>query len=113
MTSLTRRDAIAAAGAVLGLAALPAAARSRRPAGLVGVDGTRFLLAGAPYRYMGANMWYAAYLGADAPYGNRDRLRRELDRLRAVATGARATTSGCSAGSTICWSSCDAATCAR
>ncbi|MFL6727446.1 MAG: mannanase [Sphingomicrobium sp.] len=26
-------------------------------------------------------MWYAAYLGADAPVGNRDRLKRELDRL--------------------------------
>lgn len=26
-------------------------------------------------------MWYAAYLGADAPFGNRGRLQRELDRL--------------------------------
>ena len=26
-------------------------------------------------------MWYAAYLGADAPIGNRDRLKREFDRL--------------------------------
>ncbi len=26
-------------------------------------------------------MWYAAYLGADAEYGNRARLGRELDRL--------------------------------
>jgi len=34
-----------------------------------------------PYRVAGTNMWYAAYLGADAPIGNRDRLRRELDRL--------------------------------
>ena len=29
-------------------------------------------------------MWYAAYLGADAPIGNRDRLKRELDRLAAL-----------------------------
>ncbi len=29
-------------------------------------------------------MWYAAYLGADAPFGNRDRLRRELDGLGAL-----------------------------
>src|SRR5688500_13680993 len=44
-------------------------------------EGTRFTIGGETYRYAGANMWYAAYLGADAPYGNRDRLRRELDRL--------------------------------
>jgi mannan endo-1,4-beta-mannosidase len=29
-------------------------------------------------------MWAAAYLGADAPIGNRDRLKRELDRLAAL-----------------------------
>lgn len=29
-------------------------------------------------------MWHAAYLGADAPYGNRARLRRELDTLSAL-----------------------------
>ena len=29
-------------------------------------------------------MWYAAYLGADAPFGNRDRLGRELDRVAAL-----------------------------
>ena len=37
-----------------------------------------------PYRYAGTNMWYAAYLGANAPYGNRDRLKRELDRVAAL-----------------------------
>src|SRR5688572_1833944 len=45
---------------------------------------TGFRLGGQPYRYAGANMWYGAWLGADAPYGNRDRLRRELDRLVAL-----------------------------
>ena len=39
---------------------------------------------GLPYRIVGANMWYAAWLGADAPYGNRARLTRELDRLQAT-----------------------------
>ena len=29
-------------------------------------------------------MWYGAYLGADAPIGNRRRLRRELDALCAL-----------------------------
>ncbi|MEO7278250.1 MAG: mannanase [Sphingomicrobium sp.] len=32
----------------------------------------------------GTNMWYAAYLGAGSPTGNRDRLSRELDRLKAI-----------------------------
>lgn len=36
---------------------------------------------GAPHHVVGANLWCAAYLGADAPFGDRDRLRRELDRL--------------------------------
>jgi mannan endo-1,4-beta-mannosidase len=35
----------------------------------------------ARYRYVGANMWYAAYLAAAAPIGDADRLRRELDAL--------------------------------
>ena len=47
-------------------------------------DGTRFRIGGEPYRWAGTNMWYAAYLGADAPYGNRARLRRELDSMRAL-----------------------------
>jgi mannan endo-1,4-beta-mannosidase len=47
-------------------------------------DGTRFTIGGKPYRYAGANMWYGAWLGADAAYGDRDRLRRELDALAAM-----------------------------
>ena len=46
--------------------------------------GTEFRIGGAPYRIAGTNMWYAAYLGADAPIGNRDRLKRELDRVAAL-----------------------------
>lgn len=46
--------------------------------------GTQLLLRGEPYHFAGANIWYGAYLGADADYGNRDRLRRELDSLRAL-----------------------------
>ncbi len=37
-----------------------------------------------PDRFVGANIWYGAYLGADAEYGNRARLGRELDRLKAL-----------------------------
>ena len=37
----------------------------------------------APYRFVGANAWYLAWLGADAHYGDRARLGRELDRMKA------------------------------
>ncbi len=46
--------------------------------------GTQLVRGGAPYRIVGANLWYAAWLGADAEYGNRARLIRELDRLQAI-----------------------------
>jgi mannan endo-1,4-beta-mannosidase len=35
-----------------------------------------------PHRFVGTNMWYAAHLGADSAFGDRQRLCRELDRLR-------------------------------
>jgi mannan endo-1,4-beta-mannosidase len=38
----------------------------------------------APYRFVGANLWYGAYLGANAAYGDQARLRRELDRLAEI-----------------------------
>ncbi len=47
-------------------------------------DGIAFTLNGRRYRYAGANIWYGAYLGADAVYGDRDRLRGELDALRGL-----------------------------
>ncbi|KRA80833.1 glycoside hydrolase 5 family protein [Altererythrobacter sp. Root672] len=47
-------------------------------------DGMRLLRGSEPYRITGANMWYAAWLGADAAYGDRARLGRELDRLQAL-----------------------------
>src|SRR5947209_4538856 len=81
---LTRRDLIVSGSALLGAAATaPLRARSPAPA-FVRRDGTRLTLGGRPYRYVGTNMWYAAYLGANATYGNRDRLRRELDRVAAL-----------------------------
>ncbi len=52
--------------------------------GRVRRDGMRLLLDGKPYRFVGANLWYGAYLGADAQYGDRARLERELDRLKAL-----------------------------
>ncbi|WP_240609509.1 glycoside hydrolase 5 family protein [Phenylobacterium deserti] len=76
------RRSILAAGAAL--AAAPGALAAARP-GYVTAEGMGFRIDGRPYRYAGSNMWYGAYLGADAPFGARDRLARELDRL--VETG--------------------------
>jgi len=80
MVQISRRELIAGSLAVMAGPAL--ALPPRRP--FVTVAGTRFALGGAPYRVAGVNAWYAAYLGADAPIGNRDRLKRELDRLAAL-----------------------------
>lgn len=44
-------------------------------------EGTSFRIGAAPYPIVGTNMWYAPFLGADAPIGDRARLRREFDRL--------------------------------
>src|SRR6266498_1901038 len=81
---LNRRELIFAGSAIAGACAtLPLAARSLAPV-FVRRDGKRLTSGGRPYRYVGTNMWYAAYLGANAPYGNRDRLKRELDRVAAL-----------------------------
>jgi mannan endo-1,4-beta-mannosidase len=82
---LARRNALA--GLVGGIALLGAAgctAGAATSSGFVRREGSRLLLGDAPYRVVGANMWYAAWLGADAPFGDRARLSRELDRLKAL-----------------------------
>ena len=58
-------------------------------------DGMGFMRGGGPYRFVGANAWYLAWLGAEAAYGDRARLGRELDRLKAIgATNLRIMASG-------------------
>ena len=76
---VTRRTMLGAAAALTTTAILPVGA-APAPA-FVRREGTRLILGDRPYRFAGANLWYAAWLGADAPYGNRERLRRELDTL--------------------------------
>jgi len=62
----------------------PADGRTEEAPTFVRREGSQLMRGGAPYRIAGANMWYAAWLGADAPYGDRARLVRELDRLEAL-----------------------------
>jgi mannan endo-1,4-beta-mannosidase len=79
-TGLFTRRAAIAAGTAFAAAAGIAGAPPRRDR-FVRVQGTGLRIDGRPYRYAGANMWYAADLSAEPPVGNRDRLRRELDAL--------------------------------
>ena len=78
---LNRRELLIGTSALL---ASSAARPARSKGSFVDAVGTKFTVAGQPYRVAGTNMWYAAYLGSDAPIGNRDRLKRELDRLAAL-----------------------------
>jgi mannan endo-1,4-beta-mannosidase len=78
---ITRREMIVGTSALVG--ACTTLPRSAPPA-FVKVSGTQVTAGGAPYRIPGTNMWYAAYLGAAAPIGDPDRLKRELDRLTAL-----------------------------
>ena len=83
--TISRRDALAvsAAGALALAAGGQAASAAPHPA-FVTRKGTQLLRNGEPYRITGANLWYAAWLGADAAYGDRARLLRELDRLQSL-----------------------------
>jgi mannan endo-1,4-beta-mannosidase len=52
--------------------------------GFIKVNGTQLEQDGHPYYFIGTNFWYGAYLGADAAYGDRERLINELDQLHAL-----------------------------
>ena len=82
---IDRRSMLAGASCALAILAGGCATSSYpRAPGFVRRSATQFLRDGQPYRIVGANMWYAAWLGADAEYGDRARLMRELDRLQAM-----------------------------
>src|SRR4051812_44968281 len=80
---VTRRTLLAAGAVAAGALAAPAIGASD-DARFVRRVGTSLRLGNRPYRFVGANIWYGAYLGADAPFGDRDRLRRELDSIAAL-----------------------------
>jgi mannan endo-1,4-beta-mannosidase len=80
---ISRREVLVGSALLLaGCAAAPLVPPA--PPQYVRREGTRFLVGSTPYRFAGANMWNAAYLGADAKFGDRARLTRELDRLAAL-----------------------------
>ncbi|WP_347304651.1 cellulase family glycosylhydrolase (plasmid) [Croceibacterium sp. TMG7-5b_MA50] len=84
--SIDRRAFLAGSAVLAGCTAAGPhpATGGHRPAAFIRRDGMRLMAGTEPYRFVGANVWYAAWLGADAPYGDRARLRRELDTLRAM-----------------------------
>lgn len=68
------------AGALL--LTLAACQTTETPEGaFVKTDGAQFTLNGAPYYYIGTNMWYGAVLASEGEGGDRARLGRELDSL--------------------------------
>jgi hypothetical protein len=79
-----RRAVLAGIGATGLAACTDGLGGAAGPDSFVRRDGTRFTRSGEPYRYVGANAWYLAWLGAEADYGDRARLGRELDRLKAI-----------------------------
>jgi mannan endo-1,4-beta-mannosidase len=96
MTTVTRRTALTALAGFIGggwafqsnaltrLAHHGTSAETKQKADFITVDGIHFKRAGRTCRYVGANIWYGAYLGADAPFGDRARLVKELDDLKAL-----------------------------
>ena len=75
----SRRAFLASSGSLV--LTPPLSSRTARP-GFVTRDGMALMLDGRPYRFVGANAWYLAWLGADADFGDRGRLARELDALQ-------------------------------
>jgi len=48
----------------------------------VTVKDGNFYIGDEPYYFIGFNYWYGMHLGTDTEYGDRDRLKRELDHLK-------------------------------
>jgi len=92
MSRLSRRALLGTSAAMGGLAfaghsiAAPNPEAQAQPSSgaFVTHEGIHFKLKGGTYRYVGANIWYGAYLGSAASFGNRDRLVKELDDLKAL-----------------------------
>ncbi|WP_375422023.1 mannanase [uncultured Sphingomonas sp.] len=81
---VTRRQMLATGAVATAALATPAIGAAAGDARFVRRVGTSLRLGDKPYRFVGANIWYGAYLGADAAFGDRERLRRELDAMAAL-----------------------------
>ncbi len=79
----SRREILLSSSVLLS-GCVPAPLRTSIGMTFVSRSGTSFAIGRDRYRIVGTNMWQAAYLGANAHFGNRDRLLRELDRLAAL-----------------------------
>ncbi len=72
----------AVAAVILSFLSPPESLADERRDGFVEVDGDELVIDGRPYHFVGVNLWYGAYLGSAAPYGDRTRLIAELDQLK-------------------------------
>ena len=82
--ALDRRMFVGGAGAALLAACSGQGSAGEQGDGFIRREGKGFTRGGEPYRWTGANAWYLAWLGAEASYGDRARLGRELDRLKSI-----------------------------
>ena len=79
---LSRRHLMVAGAAAMAAGAARAAPGAIASADFVTVHEGRLSLNGKPYRFVGANLWYGAWLGSPGTAGDVARLGRELDRLK-------------------------------
>ena len=84
MVKTTRRQILVAGVSMSALSLLGCTEAKPPSSGFVKREGNRLTLNDESYLFAGANLWYGAYLGADAEYGDRPRLQRELDRLKTL-----------------------------
>ncbi|ESQ94255.1 glycoside hydrolase 5 family protein [Asticcacaulis benevestitus] len=90
MSHVSRRRLMGTGLGALGMAlagcalAKPDVKTDAKSSDFVTVEGIHFKLKGETYRYVGANIWYGAYLGSAASFGDRTRLIKELDDLKAL-----------------------------
>jgi mannan endo-1,4-beta-mannosidase len=77
---------IASCQSVQTVAVTPTLAPATQPGPVSGrfvtASGGKFILAGHPYYFVGANFWQGMNLGVEGPSGNRSQLDQELDRLQ-------------------------------
>ncbi|MDE2183984.1 MAG: mannanase [Alphaproteobacteria bacterium] len=81
---ITRRNVVLTSALLAGGCASWHSEPSPQSGDFVQVNGQRLLLRGQPYRFVGTNMWYGAYMGSAGPTGDQERLKRELDALQAL-----------------------------